>query len=360
MNRIFWSIVGKELVGFIRSWQLVFVILYAFTIEVYIAGSGIEIKPRNVAVGYVDYTGGGLSQQILSHLHAPEFSPPRAFESQEALNRAIFDKEIIVGLIFNPEFEKEWFSHKGPQLDVLLDATAASQAYTTLNYLQNITMGFSDASLPLEIRTHKLFNENGNDHTFMALTELLSITTMLSVILTAVVFVREKEQGTWDIMLLMPVDPKLVILAKTISQVLIVMVGIVISLGFVVLGIFPTPMNGSFVAFIVLSFLFAFASAGIGLLVAALAKDVMQVAQLSVIIMMPMIFLSGAWTPIYVMHPILQWLSLMSPLRYYIEGSESIFFRGTAWYDLWPYFLGVTAVGGIMYWIGFRKIGRLF
>ncbi|HZF70716.1 MAG TPA: ABC transporter permease, partial [Sulfuricurvum sp.] len=64
--------------------------------------------------------------------------------------------------------------------------------------------------------------------------------------------------------------------------------------------------------------------------------------------------------PIYAMHPVLQYVSLISPLRYYIEGSESIFYRGTEWIDLWPYFLGVIAVSGIMYLIGFRKIGRLF
>lgn len=360
MIKIFLSIVGKELLAFIRSWQLVFMVVYAFSMEVYIAGSGIEIKPRNVAVGYVDYTGGGMSQKILSRLHSPEFIAPRRFASHEELSKAIFDKEIIVGMIFNPEFEKEWHQGKSPRLDILLDATAAAQAYTTLNYLQNIAFRYSNFDIPLEISTHKLFNENADNHSFMALTEMLSITTMLSVILTAVVFVREKEHGTWDIMLLMPINPKLIILAKTFSQVVIVMAGIVISLGFVVLGMFSTPMNGSFWAFMLLSFLYVFASAGIGLFIAAVARDMMQVAQLSVVVMMPMIFLSGAWTPIYAMHPVLQALSLFSPLRYYIEGSESLFYRGTEWIDLCPFFMGVTVVGGLMYWVGFRKIGRLF
>jgi len=360
MIRVFWAVVGKELIGFIRSWQLVLVVLYAFSVEVYIAGSGIEINPRNVAVGYVDLTGGGMSQKFLSHLHGPEFRPPVRFDSQESLSRAIFNKEIIVGMVFNSDFEKNWRAGKRAQLDVLLDATAASQAYTTLGYLQNIALDLSKINFPLEIASHKLFNQNADNHTFMALTELLSIITMLTVILTAVVFVREKEQGTWDIMLLMPVDPRLIILAKSFSQVIIVMVGIVISLGFVVLGTFNTPLNGSLSAFLLLSFFYVFASAGIGLFIAAVAKDVMQVAQFSIVVMMPLIFLSGAWTPIYAMHPVLQTLSLLSPLRYYIEGSESIFYRGTQWVDLWPYFLGVIAVGGIMYAIGFRKIGRLF
>lgn len=360
MSRTFWAIVGKELLSFIRSWQLVLVVLYSFTVEVYIAGSGIEINPRNVAVGYVDDTGGGISQKILARLHGPEFLPPHRFKSQEELSRAIFDKEIIVGIVFDADFEKNLRQGRNAQLNVLLDATAASQAYTTMGYLQSILLDIAAPDLPIDVASHKLFNENADNHTFMALTEMLSIITMLTVILTAVVFVKEKEQGTWDIMLLMPVDPKLIILAKSFSQVLIVMAGIVISLGFIVLGAFQTPLNGSFAAFALLSFFYVCASAGIGLFIAAIARDVMQVAQLSIIVMMPLIFLSGAWTPIYAMHPVLQVVSLASPLRYYIEGTESIFYRGSGWIDLLPYFGGVIAVGGIMYWIGFRKIGRLF
>ena len=358
--RVFWAVIGKELLSFIRSWQLVFVVLYAFSMEVYIAGSGIELKPRNIAVGYVDTSGGGLSSKFLSYFHAPEFLEPVFFESQEKLSQAVFDKEIMVGLVFDDAFEQNFRKNQSTTLNVLLDATAASQAYTALSYVQNIALSFTQNRFPVELVTHKLFNENADNHTFMALTELLSITTLLSVILTAVVFVKEKEDGTWDIMLLMPVNPKVIILAKSLSQVFIVMIGIVISVGFVIFGAFNTPINGSFFAFLVLSFLYTFTGAGIGLFIAAIAKDVVQVAQLSIIIMLPLIFLSGAWTPIYAMHPYLQAFSTISPLRYYIEGTESIFFRGTPTLELYPYFLGVSIVGSIVYAIGFRKIGHLF
>lgn len=87
--KVFWTVVLRELVRFIRSWQLVVVVLYAFSMEVYIAGSGIELKPRNVAVGYVDASGGGLSQKLLHYLHEPEFLPPVVFTSQEKLSQAI-------------------------------------------------------------------------------------------------------------------------------------------------------------------------------------------------------------------------------------------------------------------------------
>ncbi len=356
----FFIVLGKELVSFMRSTMLVIVILYSFTLDIYIAGEGIEIKPRNIAIGYVDMTGGGISQKILSRLHRPEFMPPKRYLSQKALSQAIFNKEVIVGMVFDSNFEKDFRQGKNSQLNLLLDATAASQSFTTLAYIQNIVMDFQSIEFPIIFKTHKLFNENANNHTFMALTELLSLITMLVIILTAIVFVKEKEEGTWDIMLLTPVNPKIIILAKSISQVLIVLAGTIIALGFILFGAFDIPMNGSFWAFILLTFLYAFSSAGIGLFVASISKDIMQVAQLSIVIMMPLIFLSGAWTPVYAMHPIFQKLSLFSPLRYYIEGTESIFYRGTELIDLLPYFSGVTLLGIILYWYGFHKIGKLF
>jgi len=358
--KIFNIVFTKEIITFLRSLGLVLVIFYSFTLDIYIAGAGIQVKPQNVKVGYVDESGGGISKKILLHLHQPEFEKPVRFNSEYELTKAIFDKKILVGIIFDSDFEKNFIKNGNSQLNILLDSTAASQSFITLSYLQNTLLNFSDIKFPIEIKVHKLFNQNSDSHMFISFTELLSIITLLMVILTATVFVKEKEDGTWDIMLLMPVDSKLIIFAKAFSQVAIIISGVILALGFVIFGTFNTPLNGSFWAFMLLTLLYSLTSAGIGLFIAAVSRSVMQVAQLSIIIMMPLIFLSGAWTPIYAMHPILQKLSLLSPLRYYIEGSESIFFRGTNFFDLWPYFVGVTILGVIMFIFGFRKIGRLF
>jgi ABC-2 type transport system permease protein len=360
MMRVFRALVLKELISLVRSWGLVAVVLYSFTLDIYIAGKGIEMQAKNVSVGYVDYTGGGLSRKILARLHMPEFRPPVPFPSQEALSRAVENREIMVGIVFAPDFERRLKLEGTSTLDVLLDSTAASQSFQALGYLQNIVLDFARVDFPVELKVHKLFNQNAENAPFMALAELLSVITLLGVILTAAVFVREKEAGTWDIMLLMPIDARMVILAKSFSQVLILMAGIVMATGLVLFGAFDIPINGSLWAFFLLSFLYAFTSAGIGLFIAAVSKSLLQVAQLSILIMMPLIFLSGAWTPIHAMHPVLQTLSLVSPLRYYIEGSESVFFRGTGWWDLMPYFFGVGVLGGLLYWYGFRKIGKLF
>jgi ABC-2 type transport system permease protein len=358
--RVFGSLVMKEIVAFFRSWGLVAVVLYSFTLDIYIAGKGIEMQAKNVSVGYVDETGGGISNKILSRLHAPEFQKPVRFLNQKALYDAIRNREIMVGILFDGDFEKRLERSGHAQRHLLVDAISATQSYQALQYLQNILLDFSDLKVPVALKIHKLFNQNARTEWFMALAEMLSVITLLGVILTAAVFVKEKENGTWDLMLLMPVDPKLVILAKSFSQVLILMFGVVLATGLVLFGAFDTPINGSLWAFFLLSFFYSFTSAGIGLFVAAVSRSMLQVAQLAILIMMPLIFLSGAWTPIHAMHPWLQKLSLLSPLRYYIEGSESIFFRGTPFADLWVYFAGVIVLGGALYLYGFRKIGRLF
>ncbi len=358
--KIFATIFTKEIISFLRSIGLVLVVLYSFTFDIYIAGEGIQVKPRNVKVGYVDESDGILSKKILLKLHSPEFESPIFFKSQKELSKALFNKEIIVGIVFDKDFEKNFIKNRKLRLNVLIDSTAASQSYITLSYLQNILLEFNTFDIPLELKIHKLFNQNSDSKMFMAFTEMLSVITLLAVILTAAVFVKEKEDGTWDIMLLMPVSSKIVIFAKAFSQVVIIIGGVILSMGFILLPIFNLPVNGSFWAFLLLTLLYSLTSGGIGLFIAATSKTIMEVAQYSILIMMPLIFLSGAWTPIYSMHPILQKLSLLSPLRYYIEGSESIIFRGASFTDLLPFFAGVTVIGLMLFILGYKKIGRLF
>lgn len=356
----FFTIFFKELFSFFRSFGLVFIVIYFFTVEVYVAGSGIETEAKNVAIGIVDKSAGGISKKIISHLHKPEFQTPRYFLSQKQLSDAIYNKEIMVGLIFDEDFEKNYYTNQTTPLNILIDTTTATQSLMALSYLQNIIIKFNNLHVPIELKTHKLFNQNAKTSLFMSLSELLSVITLLSVVLSGIVFVKEKENSTWDIMLLMPVNAKIIILAKSLSQVVIIMIGIIISVGIVLFYIFNVPLNGSMFYFLLLTFFYVATTTGIGLFIASVSNTVMQIAQLSILIMMPIIFLSGAWTPVYAMHPALETLSLISPLRYYIEGSESIFFRGSGFVDLLPYFGGVLIIGVFLYWFGFRKIGKLF
>ncbi len=350
----FLTIIMKELMLFLRNVGLVIFVIYSFTLDIYTAGEGIKVTPQNVSIGYVDKTNSGLTTKILSHFHMPEFKPPKPYLNEKAMKKAIFNKEIMVGLSFDKKFEKT------KQINVLIDATTASQAQITIIYLQNILLKFAKVDMPVRIKSHILFNQNANSKWFMSLSEMMSVIMMLGLILTAIVFVKEKERGTWDIMLLMPVDSKIIIFAKVISQIIILMVGTIVSVGVVLFLVFNVPMNGSFWLFILLTFLFMLSVSGIALFIAAISNSVMEVSQYTVLIMMPLLFLSGAWTPINSMLPIFQKMTIFSPLRYYIDGCESIFFRGSSFMDIWPDFVGVFVIGVVLFAYGFRKLGKLF
>ncbi len=355
------AILKKEFLVFFRNIGLVMFILYAFTLDIYIAGKGIKVTPRHVSIGYVNEADNLIVNKIISHFHSPQFKKPKLFLSEKALKNAIYNRKIMVGIVFSKEFVKNLISGKVAKLQVLIDSTAAAQAEVTLIYLQNILMNFEHKiKIPANIDIIKLFNPNSNTKWFMSLSELMSNITMLGLILIAVVFVREKENGTWDIMLLMPVKGSIIIFSKILSQVLILMVGITISVGLIIFGIFNTPINGSLFDFYLISFLFSFAIGGIALVIAAISKTILEVAHLTIVIMLPLIFLSGAWTPLSSMSPFIQFLSYFSPLRYYIQATQDIFFRGSGFVDLLPYFGAEFLMAVILFYIGYRKIGRLF
>lgn len=358
--RIFFTVLFKELFVFLRSYGLLFVILFIFIGDVYMAGSGISMDARNIKVGVVDRSAGLNSAKILDRLHMPQFQPPVYFTSEKDLLQSIREKKVMVGLVFDDDFEKRFDRDKTASIGMFLDATATTQSFLAMSYLQNIVFDAGPLASHVRLQVHKLYNPNGEGSWFMALTELLAVTTMLSIILTAVIFVKEKEHGTWDIMLLMPSNPRTMILAKSLSQVIIIMSALIMSTGLVLFGHFGIPFNGSFIAFLVLSFLYTATNAGIGLFIASVSNSSMEIIQKSVVIVMPMIFLSGSWTPVFAMHPFFQAISVISPMRYYIEGTFGLFFRGTPVLELWPEFLGLSLLGLLLYTLGIRRIGRLF
>ncbi len=356
----FFAVFKKEILVFLRNVGLVFILIYAFTFDIYIAGEGIEVKPRNVSIGYVNYSGELLAQKILAHFHAPEFQKPKRFLNEEELKKAVFNKEIMVGVIFDKGFEKDFIRKKEAKINVIIDATAAAQAEVSVQYLTQTIYSMIDGKMPLNIKVYKLFNPNSNSKWFMSLSELLSVVTMLSLVLIAVVFVKEKEAGTWDIMLLMPANGALIIFAKIASQIFILSVGIVIGIGLILFGVFDVPINGNLFYFFLLTFFFVMAMGGIALVIAAYSNSVLEVSQYTILVVMPLLFLSGAWTPIHSMAPFLQKLSIISPVKYYIEGAQSIFFRGTDFIDLLPYFMGEIIISAILFYLGYKKMGRLF
>ena len=357
-------ILQKEWLELFRSRGMLFFVFYLFIINIYIAGKGINIDARGVNVGILDEKGNSFYvNKIISSLHEPEFENIIIYTSRNKIYDDIKKKKIMVGLIFPRTFDIDIANKKETKIQLLLDTTVATLSYYTYTHLVNIVNDFQTqqaVNIPIKMETHKLFNQNARSQTFMTLKELMSAITLLSIILSAAVFVKEKEQDTWDLMLLVPVNSYMMIFAKLLSQVVVIMIGFLLSLGIVLFGVFDLPMEGSFSALILLTFLYTIAACGIGLFIASTAKNITQVGLMAILVIIPLNFLSGGITPIDAKSEIVQWFSYLSPLRYYIEGVLNLVFRGTPTIYLWEQFLGIFVIAIVLFIYGVKKIGKLF
>ncbi len=363
MRQLF-KIMQKEWLDIFRSKGMVIFIFYIFLIDVYIAGQGINIDAKNVNVGVLDEKGDSVYvNKIVSKLHPPEFKDIIYYQSRDKLFKDIKNRRIMVGIVFGNEFDRHFGDNKEVHIQLLLDSTVATISYFTYYYLINIIGDFqinNGIQMPVQLDIHKLFNPNATPAPFFSLRELIYAVTLLSLILSASVFVKEREQGTWDLMLLMPVDNKLIIFAKILSQVIVINIGFFISMGIVIFGLFNVTVNGHLLAFFLLTFLYSIALCGIGLFIAAVAKNIAQVGMMSILALIPMDFLSEGFTPMSQKPEVIQWLSFLSPMRYFTIGMSNLIFRGTDLIYLWDEFLGVTVIAFLFFTFGVRKIGRLF
>jgi len=358
------SIIQKEWFDLFRSKGMMIFILYIFTLDVYIAGQGINIDAKNVNIGILDESGCSVYVgKIIAQFHEPEFKDIIIYKSRDGLYDDIKNKKIMAGLVFPADFDRNFADNKKIQIQLLLDSTVATISYYIYVYIESIMADFqlpTNLNVPINLKIHKLFNQNASAVALFSLKELIFAVTLLSIILSAAVFVKEKEQETWDLMLLMPINSNAMIFSKIISQVLIINFGFYLSLGLIIFGVFNIEMHGSLIAFFLLTFLYTIGVCGVGLFIASIAKNITQVGMLSMLALIPMDFLSEGFSPLSAKPEIIQWLSYLSPMRYYTIGMANLVFRGTEIGYLWDQFLGILVIAIILFAYGFRKIGRLF
>ena len=354
------TVLLKELLTFFRSPGLVLLVLYSFTLDIYIVGGSFDVKPKNVAIGYVDYSSGVISKKILSSFHPPEFTRIIPFRSERELQRAVESKRIAAGLVFDPDFERNYFKFGKTTLNLLLDGTNAGQSYLIYSYISQIVLRFNNLKGKVELKTRKLFNPNGETSWFLTLSELATDLTLIGIVLSASFFVTEREGGTWELMLLQPVDSRIIILGKVLAQMVVSLAGVLLALGFIVFGIFDILLRGSIFLFLFATFLFTFTVSGIGLFIAAVTETMLGVALLTLFILLPILYLSGNWTPLNASPKWVQMLSYLSPLRYYFEIVLGIFFKGLEFKELLFQFFALFSTGLVLFLFGYRRIGRLF
>ena len=365
----------KELKQLIRDPVLLLIIAYFFTLDVYMAGSGINLSLRNASVMVIDHDHSAASRELIYRFRPLYFDFKGEIsgknEAEELLNR-----ERILAVLDIPEnFQSHLLQGLPEAVQFQVDTSNTVLGTLATVYATEITAGFGQdfvgkrtgmnnekmAVLPvIQNRYRVLYNPNRIDSWFMSINELLTVITMLSMMLPAAAAVREKERGTIEQLAVSPLSSLQVLLPKVISMGLVILFGVAVCLFFIIIPIFDLPIKGSISLFFAVTALFVFTASGIGLFISTISHSLGQVTMLVILLLMPLILLSGAWTPPEAMPQALQWAMYISPLYYYNEMSYAILLKGAGIDVLWDSILGLTALGAVFFNFGVWRFRRQF
>jgi len=344
----------KELVQFFRNWGLLIFVAYAFTLDVYIAAVGMDVSLKNASFYVQDLDNSPLSRELVSRFREPFFSFRGHVLREETIDRLLLEDKALGIIRIPPHFEERLREGKRVRVGVIVNGSEASASTLFSGYSTRIISDFLTEKLgfeekPLEVRRRFLFNETAASTHFMGVSELLTVLTLLLVILPASAVIREKEMGNVEMVLISPFPTYLFFLTKAVAMTLVVLLFTSVSLFVVIEGVLGVPFRGSYLTFALITAVYAFATTGLGMFIASFARNMLQVVQLTMMTLIPMLYLSGAWTPLESMPPFLRYLSFLMPLRFYIESAFGIIFRGLGFGELYPNFLVLLLIGSLMF-----------
>lgn len=348
----------KELLVLARDITLLLFIGYTFTFDIKNAAEGMSLELRNAAIAIVDEDHSPLSQRIVAAFRPPHFRAPDLVEFS-GIDRTLERGTHSFVLVLPPKLQSDLAAGRKPEIQLDVDATAVNQAYIGAGYVRNIVgeeierhLGLRkrdvSSALPIDVRIRVLYNQNLTSEWYNALIRLLLVITQIAFLLPAAALLREKEHGTIEHLLVMPLGAGEIMLAKIWPTCLVVICAAALALHGIVAGLFGVPFRGSEILFFAGTLIYLFAITSIGVVLATFTRSIQQMSLLAMLILVPLMFLSGTYTPVESMPESIRWLTLISPVRHYVEFATSIVFRGAGIEVLWPKLAAIAAIGAVL------------
>ena len=347
----------KELWSLWRDPMLLVLIVYVFTFAVYTSATAMPDTLHKTPIAIVDEDDSPLSQRIVSAFYPPQFITPQVISMAEV--DPGMDAGLYTFALHIPQgFQRDVLAGRAPQVQLNVDATRMSQAFTGSGNVQQIVIGEVNefvqrqrgtAAAPVDIAVRARFNPALEKGWFGALNSIINQITMLSIILTGAALIREREHGTIEHLLVMPVNPTEIMLSKVWSMGLVVLVASALSLNMVVRGMLDVPVEGSLALFFTGATLHLFATTSMGIFMATVARNMPQFGMLMVLTIIPLQMLSGGATPRESMPELVQNIMLVAPTTHFVELGGAILFRGAGIEVVWKQFLWLVVIGAALF-----------
>jgi ABC-2 type transport system permease protein len=366
IGNIFW-LGTKELRSFLHDYVLLGLVIYAFSVAIIAQAQGSSQEVHNASVGIVDEDHSVLSRRIAHAFLPPYFQSPQPIGERDIvplMNRGRYT--FVVDIL--PNFERYVLAGHHPAIQLDVDATAMVQAGLGSSYAQQIiTTEINDflsraegaGVSPIDLVVRILFNPNVTTAWFTSVMGIINSITMLAIILAGAAIIREREHGTMDHLLVMPVTPFEIAMSKVWANGLVITVAVGLSLYFIVRGLLGVPIAGSIPLFMLGVVIYLFFATAIGIFLGTVARSMPQLGLLFILVFLPMNMLSGSNTPLESMPPWLATVMQASPSTHFVSFAQAILYRGAGLSVVWLQFLAVAAIGGLFFGLAllrFRKI----
>jgi ABC-2 type transport system permease protein len=345
----------KEFSSLSRDVVMVVLIVYVFTFAVYAEATAMRTDVNDAKVAVVDGDRSTLSSRIRDALQPPYFREADLIDRSEI--DGLMDKGRYTFVLDIPSgFEADLLAGRQASIQVNVDATAVTQAAVGTAYIQQIVdqeaatflrKSPSSSALPITPVVRALFNQNLEAISFTASMGVINNITILAIILVGAAVMREREHGTIEHLLVLPIRPSEIVAAKVWANGLVILIAAAFSLHVVVEVALGASIVGSIELFLAGTTMYLFAVTSLGILLATVASSMPQFALLSIPVFVLMFLLSGSFTPFDSMPDFLQVLMSVSPSTHFVRFAQSVLYRGAGVDVVWRDLLTMVGLGAL-------------
>ncbi len=363
--KVFWLTL-KEVRSFFSDIFLMGLVIFSFTASIVSMAQNTAQEVHNATIAIADEDHSQLSRAIAGDFIAPYFKPAEAIDVRD-IDRLMDAARYTFIVDIPPHFERDVLAGHNPTVQVNIDATAAMQAGIGSAYVQTIVMAriahevrHTDRVAPdaVTLAIHLTFNPNATPGWFMSIIGIINNITMLSILLCGAAVIREREHGTMDHLLTLPLSPIEIASAKVLANGLVILAATAFSLYGVVQGLLRVPVAGSIPLFLFGVGLYLFYALSIGLFLASLVRSMPQFGLLFMLVFLPMQMLSGGNTPLESEPKLLQIVMQGVASTHFVSFAEAILFRGAGFALVYPDYLVVTALGASFFVLSVMRFRR--
>jgi len=356
----------KELRSLLRDPIMLVLIAYSFTVGIYAFAKAVPDTLHNAPISIVDEDRSQLSARIGDAFYPPLFLKPVQIGLGELDARMDAGLDTFA-LIIPVNFQRDVQAGRTPAIQLEVDATRMSQAFAGSGYIRAIVegeirkfvqKGRADVAPPVDLVLNARYNPQLYKFWFSAVMELINNITMLSIVLTGAALIREREHGTVEHLLVMPVTPFEIMAGKVWSMALVVLVASLASLLFLVRGVLSIPIQGAILLFLAGTALHLFATTSLGIYLGTLVRSMPQFGLLLMLVILPLQVLSGSLTPRESMPALVQWLMLVAPNTHFVMLAQAILYRGAGLSVVWPQFLALAIIGSVLFCLSLTRFRK--